>query len=49
MTLVFDRAALEREFIGLPDGTTTCYMKIRTSDLINVFLPAINADYKVIF
>ncbi|MGN1094334.1 MAG: YbaK/EbsC family protein [Candidatus Neoclostridium sp.] len=49
VTLVFDRAVLEREFIGLPDGTTTCYMKIRTSDLINVFLPAVHVDYKVVF
>ena len=49
VTLVFDRAVLEREFIGLPDGTTTCYMKIRTSDLINVFLPSLKIKFVTVF
>lgn len=38
--LVIDRVAVEPESIGFPDGTTTCYMRMRTADLLQKFLPA---------
>lgn len=38
--LVIDRAAVTPESIGCPDGTTTCYMRIRTADLLERFIPS---------
>lgn len=38
--LIIDKAAVEPEAIGCPDGTTTCYMRLRTADLLERFLPA---------
>ena len=37
--LIIDRAAIVSESIGCPDGTTTCYMRLRTSDLLDKFIP----------
>ena len=37
--LIIDRAAVEPEAVGCPDGTTTCYMRIRTADLLGKFIP----------
>ena len=38
--LIIDKAAVAPESIGCPDGTTTCYMRLRTADLLDRFLPA---------
>ena len=37
--LIIDKAAVEPESIGCPDGTTTCYMRLRTADLLEKFIP----------
>lgn len=37
--LIIDRAAVIPESIGCPDGTTTCYMRLRTADLLEKYLP----------
>jgi Ala-tRNA(Pro) deacylase len=38
--LIIDKAAVAPEAIGFPDGTTTCYMRMRTTDLLEKFIPA---------
>ena len=38
--LIIDKAAVAPESVGCPDGTTTCYMRIRTADLLGRFIPA---------
>jgi Ala-tRNA(Pro) deacylase len=38
--LIIDQAAVAPESIGFPDGTTTCYMRMRTSDLLQRYIPA---------
>ncbi len=38
--VVIDRDVLREEFYGCSDGTTTGYMKLRTSDVTERFLPA---------
>ena len=38
--LIIDKAAVTPEAIGCPDGTTSCYMRLRTADLLEKFLPA---------
>ncbi|MCM1377542.1 MAG: prolyl-tRNA synthetase associated domain-containing protein [Clostridium sp.] len=40
--LILDADLKERERMLLPDGTTTCYMDIATSDLLTRYLPAIS-------
>ena len=40
VTFVLDKEAVSGEFYCCSDGTTTCFMKIRTSDLLDVFLPS---------
>ena len=37
--LIIDKAAVAPEAVGCPDGTTTCYMGLRTADLLERFLP----------
>ena len=37
--LILDRAAVAPESIGCPDGTTTCYMRLKTADLLEKFIP----------
>ena len=37
--LILDKAAVAPESIGFPDGTTTCYMRLRTADLLERFIP----------
>lgn len=37
--IVIDKDVLNEEFYGCSDGTTTGYMKIKTSDIINKVLP----------
>lgn len=38
VTPVFDREVLSEEYYGCSDGTTTGYLKIKTSDITDVFL-----------
>ena len=38
--LIIDRAAVAPAAIGCPDGTTTCYMRLSTADLLENFIPA---------
>ena len=37
--LIIDMAAVSPESIGCPDGTTTCYMRLNTADLLERFIP----------
>lgn len=37
--LVMDRSVAESEWYGCTDGTTTCYMRLRTADLLERLLP----------
>ena len=37
--LIIDKAAVGPESVGFPDGTTTCYMRMRTADLLDRFIP----------
>ena len=37
--IVFDRDVAEEKWYGCSDGTTTGYMKVRTDDILHVFLP----------
>jgi len=37
--IVFDHDVLDQTWYGCSDGTTTSYMKVRTEDIINKFLP----------
>ena len=46
--LVFDRDVLKEEYYGCSDGTTTGYMKIKTSNITECFLPFTGHDYKVL-
>ena len=37
---VMDRAVAESEWFACTDGTATCFVKIRTADLLEKYLPA---------
>lgn len=37
--IVFDKDVLSEEQYGCSDGTTTCYLKVRTEDIYQKFLP----------
>lgn len=37
--VIVDKEVADEEFYGCSDGTTTCYMKIKTEDVIERFLP----------
>ena len=37
--LIIDKAAVSPESIGCPDGTTTSYMRLKTADLLERFIP----------
>ncbi|HLQ40563.1 MAG TPA: YbaK/EbsC family protein [Tetragenococcus sp.] len=37
--IVIDKAVVADEFYVCSDGTTTCYMKVKTSDIVDKFLP----------
>lgn len=45
---VFDKAVLADESFGCTDGTTTGYMRVKTADITEKFLPCINKQYEVI-
>lgn len=40
VTVVLDEDVLKEEFYCCTDGTATCFVKFRTRDLLNRFLPA---------
>lgn len=46
--LVIDKDVLQEEYYGCSDGTTTGYMKIKTSDITDRFLPATGHSFSVI-
>lgn len=46
--IVIDQDVADEEYYGCSDGTTTCYMKIKTSDIIDKFLPSVNHKAKII-
>ena len=42
--LVIDKAVLSYEYYGCTDSTTTSYMRIKTDDLINKYIPFSNHE-----
>lgn len=48
VNIVFDKDALSSEWYGCTDSTTTGYMKIKTEDLFNKYLPFTNHTPTVI-
>lgn len=37
--VIIDKEVADEEYYGCSDGTTTCYMKIQATDIIDKFLP----------
>lgn len=48
LQIIIDKEVADEEYYGCSDGTTTCYMKIKTDDIINKFLPDVKHKAKVI-
>lgn len=48
VNIVFDREVVEEEWYGCSDGTTTGYMKVRTEDICEKFLPYTSHKLSVI-
>lgn len=46
--IVFDKEVLENEWYGCTDGTTTSYMKLKTSDVLEKYLPFTKHEITVI-
>ena len=46
--LVMDRAVAESEWFACTDGTPTCFVKLRTADLLNIYIPSTNHHLTVI-
>ncbi len=46
--VVIDKEVADEEYYGCSDGTTTCYMKVKTDDIINKFLPDVKHKAKII-
>ncbi|MCY8952451.1 prolyl-tRNA synthetase associated domain-containing protein [Bacillus cereus] len=46
--IVFDKDVTSDEWYGCSDGTTTGYMKVRTKQIINDFLPFTNHELSII-
>ena len=46
--VVFDRSVVSEEFYGCSDGTTTCFMKIKTDDILHDFLVKAHHESKLI-
>ena len=46
--IVFDKDGANQEWYGCSDGTTTGYMKVRTEQIINNFLPYTNHRVSII-
>lgn len=45
---VFDQDVLQETWYGCSDGTTTGYLKIKTDDIINIFLPYAGKGFTVL-
>ncbi len=45
--LVMDRRVAESEWFACTDGTATCFVKLRTEDLLNKYLPA--SGHRIVF
>lgn len=39
LQIVIDKDVAKEEYYGCSDGTTTCYLKIKTKDILSKFLP----------
>ena len=37
--VIIDKEVANEDYYGCSDGTTTCYLKLRTADIIDKFLP----------
>ena len=46
--LVMDRSVAEGEWFACTDGTATCFVKIRTADLLEKYLPATGHELTLI-
>ena len=46
--LVMDRALAETEWFACTDGTATCFVKLRTADLLGKYLPSTGKDLRLI-
>ena len=46
--VVFDRSVVSEEYYGCSDGTTTCFMKIKTEDILHKFLIKASHESKII-
>ena len=46
--LVLDKDVCDQEYYGCSDGTTTGYLKLRTSDVLQKYLPYIKRQPKII-
>ena len=46
--LVMDRAVAESEWFACTDGTATCFVKFRTADLLEKYLPASGHSWRTI-
>lgn len=46
--IVFDEDVLQEEYYGCSDGTTTGYMKVKTDDIVNKFLPYTKHTKKIV-
>lgn len=48
ITLVFDKKILNSEYYGCSDSTNYCFMKIKTKDIIEKFIPYTNHELFII-
>lgn len=46
--LVLDQEVCDHEWYGCSDGTTTGYLKLKTSEVLQKFLPSVNSQPKII-
>lgn len=46
--VVIDEDVIKDEYYGCSDGTTTCYMKLKTSDVLEKVLPFSNHKATII-
>lgn len=46
--LVLDKDVCDQEYYGCSDGTTTGYLKLRTSDVLQKYLPYVKRQPKII-
>lgn len=46
--IVIDKEVADKEYYGCSDGTTTGYLKVKTSDIIHKFLAFIKRDYSIV-